>query len=63
MSLLHSKSPPAEFGGDLLKWGPGLITESTESSSPKEFHSQALTQPDVNLSIHPAPIVQPFRRE
>ena len=30
-----------------------------ESSSPGESHPQALSEPDVNLSIHPAPIVQP----
>jgi len=30
-----------------------------ESSSPKESHPQALTDPDVSLSTHPAPIVQP----
>ena len=28
------------------------------SSSPGELHPQALTEPDVNLSAHPAPIVQ-----
>ena len=27
-------------------------------SSPGELHPQALPEPDVNLSIHPAPIVQ-----
>ena len=27
-------------------------------SSPRESHPQALPEPDVNLSIHPAPIVQ-----
>jgi len=30
-----------------------------ESSSPGESHPQTLTDPDVNLSIHPALIVQP----
>jgi len=30
----------------------------TEVSSPRESHPQALPEPDVNLSIHPAPIVQ-----
>lgn len=30
-----------------------------ESSSPRESHPQALTDPDVSLSAHPAPIVQP----
>ena len=29
-------------------------------SSPAESHRQALPEPDVNLSIHPAPIVQPL---
>ena len=27
---------------------------TNESSSPGEFHPQALPEPDVNLSIHPA---------
>lgn len=30
-----------------------------KSSSPGEFHPQALTEPDGNLSAHPALIVQP----
>lgn len=28
-------------------------------SSPGESHPQALSEPDVSLSTHPAPIVQP----
>ena len=36
-----------------------LCDKTIESSSPGEFHSQALTDPDVSLSAHPAPIVQP----
>ncbi len=28
-------------------------------SSPRESHPQALSEPDVNLSAHPAPIIQP----
>ena len=32
----------------------------TWSSSPGELHPQALTEPDVNLSIHPALIVQSY---
>ena len=36
-----------------------LVSESNdESSSPGESHPQALTEPDVNLSAHPALIVQ-----
>jgi hypothetical protein len=27
-------------------------------SSPRESHPQALSEPDVNLSAHPAPIIQ-----
>jgi hypothetical protein len=30
-------------------------------SSPGGFHPQALSEPDLNLSIHPAPIIQPNR--
>ena len=30
-------------------------------SSPGGFHPQALSEPDLNLSIHPAPIIQPYR--
>jgi hypothetical protein len=30
---------------------------SRKLSSAGEFHSHALPEPDVNLSIHPAPIV------
>jgi hypothetical protein len=30
-----------------------------ESSGPRELHAQALTDPDVGVSTHPAPTVQP----
>jgi hypothetical protein len=30
-----------------------------ESSGPGELHPQALTDPDVSVSTHPAPTVQP----
>lgn len=30
------------------------------SSSPKELPLQALTEPDMNLSVHPALIIQPL---
>jgi len=29
-------------------------------SSPREFHPQTLAEPDVNVSAHPAPIIQPL---
>ena len=39
--------------------GIALVAEPNhESSSPGESHPQALTEPDVNLSAHPALIVQ-----
>jgi hypothetical protein len=28
-------------------------------SGPREFHPRALSEPDMNLSAHPAPIIQP----
>lgn len=34
------------------------LGEHKKSSSPGELHPQALTEPDVSLSAHPAPIVQ-----
>ena len=36
-----------------------VLKAHQESSSLGELHPQALRKPDVNLSIHPAPIVQP----
>jgi hypothetical protein len=37
-----------------------LYDKTKESSRPGESHPQALTDPDVTVSRHPAPIVQPF---
>jgi len=36
------------------------LSLSHEPSSPGEFHPQALTDPDVTVSRHPAPIIQPW---
>jgi len=33
--------------------------DSKEVSGARDFHPRALPEPDMNLSIHPAPIVQP----
>jgi hypothetical protein len=30
-------------------------------SSPREFHPEALAEPDLNLSAHPAPAMEPRR--
>ena len=35
------------------------FAENHKVSSPGESHPQALSEPDVNLSAHPAPIIQP----
>ena len=35
----------------------------SKESSPGESHPQALAQPDVNLSAHPAPIIQRPRKD
>ncbi len=37
----------------------GTHTPRIESSGAREFRPRALLKPDVNLSIHPAPIAQP----
>jgi hypothetical protein len=37
---------------------PLAPNENAKSSSPGELHPQALTEPDVNLSAHPALIVR-----
>lgn len=33
--------------------------EPSQVSSPGDFHPEALEEPDVNVSAHPAPIIQP----
>jgi hypothetical protein len=43
--------------------GVGLMLESRdEVSGGGESHPSALAQPDMNLSTHPAPVVQPGPR-
>ena len=38
----------------------GLIFEAHHKvSGPRESHPRALSEPDVNLSAHPAPVIQP----
>jgi hypothetical protein len=37
-----------------------ILEAADKSSSPREPPPQALTEPDVNVSAHPAPIVQPL---
>jgi len=37
-----------------------IVSLQTRASSPEGLHLQALAEPDVNLSAHPAPILQPL---
>jgi hypothetical protein len=46
---------PVKIAPTSRYWGPYSRIE--ESSSPGEFHPQALTDPDVNVSAHPALII------
>jgi len=39
-----------------------LYEKGAEVSSPGESHPEALAEPDLNLSAHPAPIIQPMAR-
>jgi hypothetical protein len=43
---------------DSLSRTPTLYQDE-KVSSPGESHPQALSEPDVSLSTHPAPIIQP----
>ena len=47
---------------DLLQGFLGILlalTDDHKVSGPREFHPRALSEPDMNLSAHPAPIIQP----
>ena len=44
-------------GADFLVEGAASIARGLKSSSPGDSHPQALTDTDVSLSAHPAPIV------
>ncbi len=51
--------------GRMIRWSPEILIRDflsdNQSSSLGEFHPQALTEPDVTVSRHPAPIIQsPF---
>ncbi len=59
LGLVECQTNPRQ---DLIRLGKGflrmLTAQNHESSSPGESHPQALTEPDVNLSIYPAPLIQ-----
>jgi hypothetical protein len=54
--ILHPRGAP-------LCCGFKLSAKSVESSRAGESHPHPLTEPDVNLSAHPAPIVQPKNKQ
>jgi len=35
------------------------VTANDDVIRPGEFHPQALSEPDVHVSAHPAPVIQP----
>jgi len=49
-------------GDPILELIPLVSGQNDKSSSPGESHPQALTEPDVNVSAHPAPMVQQMRK-
>ena len=63
---MPGKSASATFAGQSESAADSVVRrtllDSRKLSSPAESHRQALPEPDVNLSIHPAPIVQPSKR-
>ena len=50
--MMFCRGPMPAFGGE----------ESRSESSPGEFHPEALAEPDVSVSAHPAPIIRPRKR-
>ena len=57
----HQLEPLGQKAGNALldsRAGAVASDEDQQSSSPGESHPRALTEPDVNLSAHPALIVQ-----
>ncbi|MDD5322664.1 MAG: DUF504 domain-containing protein [Methylococcales bacterium] len=59
-NLLHRIRWGPEFGRGEFVIGYYDRIEH-ESSHPREPPPQVLTEPDVNVSAHPAPIVQPSK--
>ena len=51
----HGAQPERTTRNQAVRSPPGRV------SSPGEFHPEALAEPDVNVSVHPAPIIQPGR--
>jgi hypothetical protein len=57
---IHTIHAALDKGVNLIDTAPVYgFGRSEEVSSPGESHPQALSEPDVNLSAHPAPIIQP----
>ncbi len=54
---LHIPNPPMRV---VLIYGYIIVQADIRVSRPEEFHPQPIAEPDVNLSAHPAPIIQPI---
>jgi hypothetical protein len=50
--------PFSQFFFEQLCFG-SMLKAHYKVSGPREFHPRALSEPDMNLSAHPAPIIQP----
>jgi hypothetical protein len=46
---------------DVLSFSTAAVTALQQVSSRGESHPPALSEPDVNVSAHPAPVTQPAR--
>src|SRR5271166_5691927 len=51
---------PSQFDGHLQPRRHTMVPTNFRSSGAAEFHRRALSEPDVNLSAHPAPSIQPY---
>src|SRR5271166_2004271 len=54
---------PSQFDGHLQPRRHTMVPTNFRSSGAAEFHRRALSEPDVNLSAHPAPSIQSRRMQ
>jgi len=60
-ALIHRPAhhPAGEHVEDDREVKPALGGRNIRVSGPEELHLRPLAEPDVNLSVHPAPIIHP----
>ena len=58
LAMINNSTVIELYDDMLLKSYKFYACQTVESSSPGESHPQALTEPNVNLSIYPAPLIQ-----